>query len=155
LPLTNRVVNFGIVNRLIIIGTLYISGILINHLKFKIMKNIVLILAFVFISLSGFSQTFTLSSYTSGQIEQSYNVSSGHGYSYSYTMNAMNSCVMIVSQHDGMLAMLNNYSPIQQQSTGFDYVGPYLYTQTDVIWLIISNGTSYCYGYAQVSVDVY
>jgi hypothetical protein len=123
------------------------------------MKNLLLILAFVSIGLTGFSQTFSLSSGTPGQTQQIFTVSipSGHGYTYSYTTTATNSTVVIVSYYKGTIAWLSNPTAYQQQSSGSGNVGgssSNLQTQDNIV-LIVANGASYCYGYAQITVNPY
>jgi hypothetical protein len=123
------------------------------------MKKLLFILAFVLISLTGFSQTFTSSSNTPGTTQNTYTVSipQGNGYTYSYSITATNSTDYIIAYSKGQLGMLSNTSANQQQRSGSGSVGGSGSSKQyqDTILFIIANGASYCYGYAQISVNPY
>lgn len=125
------------------------------------MKNLLLILSFLLISLTGYSQTYSVSSNTAGTTHNTYTVSipQGNGYNYSYSITATNSTVYIISQYRGTLGMLSNPTANQQQTAGAGNVsggsGGSGKQYQDVIHLVASNGTGFSYGYAQISVNPY
>lgn len=123
------------------------------------MKKLLFIVVFVLSSLASFSQTFTLSSSTPGQTVQNYTVAipQGNGYSYYYSATATNSTVVIVSYYRGTIAWLSNPTANQQQTSGSGNIGGNGNSKQyqDGIVIVVANGSSYCYGYGQISVNPY
>jgi hypothetical protein len=120
------------------------------------MKNLLLIFVFVLISLTGFSQTFTLSSSTVGQTQQTYTISTptGKGFGYIYNLSATHSYVAVIVPTIGALAVLNNTAGNLLQSYGYgEYGNPY-HTSTMQIVIQINNMIGYSgdWGYAQIYV---
>ena len=122
------------------------------------MKNLLFILAFVLISSTGFSQTFTLSSSTPGTTQQWYTISTpqGNGYGYSYNISSIKSGVWIIAPPIGTLAVIDNHTSALEQSSGSGQVINLYGTSTMQILLIIGNDPYYGgYGYAQIYVYPY
>lgn len=120
------------------------------------MKNLLLILAFVLISLTGFSQTFTLSSSTPGQTIKTYTISTpnGNGYGYIYNLSASNSSAVIVAPPVGTMASLSSYGPMLQGYGSGEMRNLYL-TSTMQIVVIFQNQlipNASCWSYAQIYV---
>jgi hypothetical protein len=120
------------------------------------MKNLFLILAFALISLTGFSQTFTLSSSTPGQKFEMYTISTpqGNGYGYIYNLSASYSNVTVVAPPIGTLASLNNPAGSMLNSYGSGEIGNPYHTYSMQIVVIINNQIGYMgvWGYAQIYV---
>lgn len=106
------------------------------------MKNLLVILAFVFISSTGFSQTFSYSSGQNGSNQQVCNVTVIHGgYSYSYNISSyLYNITSIGSYHLGSLGVCSNNENFWNVKNGSGNSGPANSNFTsDQIYLVIVN----------------
>jgi hypothetical protein len=127
------------------------------------MKNLLLILAFVLISLTGFSQTFSYSSSQNGNTQQVFNVAVIHGgYNYSYSISShatyqwSSNLTSIGSTHLGTIG----YCTDNQSKSGSGNSGAAKpsFTSDQIIIAILNNWWNSSYissGSASITINCY
>ncbi len=127
------------------------------------MKNLFLILAFVLISLTGFSQTFSYSSSQPGNTQQVFNVTVIHGgYNYSYAISSRathgwsSNITSIGSTHLGTIGVCtDNQNKSGSGNSGAANPG---FTSDQIVIVILNNwwNTNYISsGSASITINCY